>query len=418
MKRLRICLVGATHPSFSPRLVREADSLTDAGHDVRVVALHHLLWADAREESLMRRRRWRLQRVDFRPLGWKKLRSAIIRGRSRLAAKLSPYVNSVSLARNAYGLAGPELLKLAASEPADWFIAHGHAALPVAAAAAKRWKARLGFDCEDLLAHAPNEPVSIVRAIEAEYLPRCDYVSTASPLMAKQLVSDHHIPLPTVLYNVFPLNLADGMLAPRGRSAAPALRLHWFGQTIGPGRGLEDALAALAHLPGHVELHLRGTLAAGSREHLQVLAGRQRHRLFFLPPLEHDELIRALESFDIGLALEQPDHGNYSRTVTNKLFSYLLAGLAVAATDTPGQRLVMSQIPAAGFLYPAGDARALADGLLNWLRDRQSLRAAQQASWEAARACFSWDHEQEKFLALFASPAPAEAVLTEGSVVS
>jgi len=140
--------------------------------------------------------------------------------------------------------------------------------------------------------------------------------------------------------------------------------------------------------------------------------------MFFLPPLEHDEVIRAMAPFDAGLALERPDHGNYSRTVTNKLFSYLLGGLAVAATDTPGQREVMSQIPAAGFLYPAGDARALAAGLLNWMRDRQSLRAAQQASWYAARSRFCWDREHEKFLALFASPAPPELVLAGGSAAS
>jgi glycosyltransferase involved in cell wall biosynthesis len=220
------------------------------------------------------------------------------------------------------------------------------------------------------------------------------------------------------LYNVFPLELAEGMLAPGERRVAAVLRLHWFGQTIGPGRGLEDAVAALAHLPGEVELHLRGNLSAGYRERLEGLAGGERQRLFFLPPLEHDEVIRAMEPFDAGLALERPDNGNYSRTVTNKLFSYLLGGLAVAATDTPGQREVMSQIPAAGFLYPAGDARALASGLLKWVCDRQSRRAAQQASWNAARGRFCWDREREKFLVLFASPAPRELILAGGSAAS
>jgi glycosyltransferase involved in cell wall biosynthesis len=236
--------------------------------------------------------------------------------------------------------------------------------------------------------------------------------------MAELLARDHRIATPTVLYNVFPLELAEGMLAPRERRDARALRLHWFGQTIGTGRGLEEAVAALAHLPGEVELHLRGNPSAGYRERLEALAGGERQRLFFLPPLDHDELIRAMESFDVGLALERPDNGNYSRTVTNKLFSYLVAGLALAVTDTPGQRELMSQIPAAGFLYPAGDPRALAESLLKWVRDRQSLRAAQQASWEAARTRFSWNREQEKFLALFMSAAPAEAVLAGGSVVS
>jgi glycosyltransferase involved in cell wall biosynthesis len=323
-----------------------------------------------------------------------------------------------ALAEHGYTMALAEMRQLAAREQADWFIAHTQAALPVAAAAAARWNARLGFDCEDLLAHAPSEPRGLLRAIEAEYLPRCAYVSTASPLMAEQLERDHRIPPPVVLYNVFPLELADGILPPRERHSARVLRLHWFGQTIGPGRGLEDAVAALAHLPGEVELHLRGNASAGYREKLEALAGRERHRLFFLPPLEHDEVIRAMEAFDVGLALERADNGNYSRTVTNKLFSYLPAGLAVAASDTPGQRRVMSEIPAAGLLYPAGDAGALAEGLLNWVRDRQSLRAAQQASWDGARALFSWDRECEKYLAIFAVPAPTEAVLAGGSTAS
>jgi glycosyltransferase involved in cell wall biosynthesis len=397
--------------------VREADALVQAGHQVRVVAPLFNPALVERDRALMAHRRWRLERVDFLPQHGR-LRSLWIRGRRRLAQEIALRFATPALAEHSYTLAASEMRELAAREPADWFIAHTQASLPAAAAAAVRWKARLGFDCEDLLAYAPSEPSAFLRAIEARYLPRCAYVSVASPLMAEQLARDHRIATPTVLYNVFPLELADGMLAPRERRAARALRLHWFGQTIGTGRGLEEAVAALAHLPGEVELHLRGNPSAGYRERLEALAGGERQRLFFLPPLDHDELIRAMESFDVGLALERPDNGNYSRTVTNKLFSYLVAGLALAVTDTPGQRELMSQIPAAGFLYPAGDPRALAESLLKWVRDRQSLRAAQQASWEAARTRFSWNREQEKFLALFMSAAPAEAVLAGGSVVS
>ena len=417
MTSLRVCLVGAAHPCYNPRLVREADALAQAGHQVRVVAPLFNPALVEKDRALMAHRRWRLERVDFLPQHGR-LRSLWIRGRRKLAQEIARGFATPALAEHSYTPALAEMRELATREPADWFIAHTQAALPAAAAAAAHWNARLGFDCEDLLAHAPGEPGALLRVIEAEYLPRCAYVSAASPLMAEQLARDHRIPPPVVLYNVFPLELAEGMLAPGERRAAAVLRLHWFGQTIGPGRGLEDAVAALAHLPGEVELHLRGNPSAGYRERLEELAGGGRQRLFFLPPLEHDEVIRAMEPFDAGLALERPDHGNYSLTVTNKLFSYLLAGLAVAATNTPGQREVMAQIPAAGFFYPPGDARALAAGLLNWARDRQSLRAAQQASWNAARARFCWDREREKFLALFASPAPRELILAGGSAAS
>ncbi len=417
MRPLRICLVGATHPSQNPRLVREADSLTEAGHQVRVVAPCFMIVLGESDRVLMCRRQWRLEQVDFRPLGATRLRSAILRGRRRLAGRLFPYFKNIALAAYSYALAGPELLKLASREPADWFIAHTQAALPVAAEAARRWNAHLGFDCEDLLAHSAGEPGDIVSSIEARYLPLCAYISTASLQMAEQLSRDHEIPTPVVLYNVFPLAMAEGLRPPSQRSCYSTVRLHWFSQTIGPGRGLEDAVSALAHLPAEFELHLRGTPSAGYREKLETLAGGELHRLLFLPPLEHDEVIRAIESFDVGLALERPDHGNYSRTVTNKVFSYLLAGLAVAATDTAGQREVMSQIPGAGFLYPAGNARALADRLRDWFQNRRRLRSAQQAAWDAARARFCWDREAHKFLHLLEAPAIPEGTWAGRDVV-
>ena len=400
---MQICLVGATHASFNPRLVREADALVDAGYEVRVVAPLYLPCADSREAALMENRGWRLQTVDFRPRGLSSIRALAIRARRRIAEEIYRHWPTPAMAALGYAMAVPELHGLAAREPADWFIAHTQAALPAAAEAARRWDARLGFDCEDLLAYAHDERRHMVRAIEAEYIRDCDYVSAASEAMAERLVSDYGIADPVVLYNVFPLELTKQMTPPRKRPLRSSVRLHWFGQTIGPGRGIEEAVEAMGHLPPEVELHLRGYPAAGFRSKLADLAETKSvaARVFFHPPVAHDELIGTLDEFDVGLALERPEHGNYARTVTNKVFSYMLGGLAIAATDTPGQREVLEQVPAAGFLYSAGQVDALASRLAEWIGDRQRLRAAQQAAWDAARARFCWDVEKQKFLGLF-----------------
>ena len=148
----------------------------------------------------------------------------------------------------------------------------------------------------------------------------------------------------------------------------------------------------------------------------ELIALAQRYgvvgKLVFHPTVDHDDLIRTMGQFDVGLALERPEQGNYSRTVTNKVFSYLLAGLAVAATDTPGQREVLEQIPSGGFLYPAGNAQALADGLRRWMNCPESLRAAQQAAWNVAREKFCWDREKEKFLHIFQTNSDKQVVRT------
>lgn len=399
----RICLITPHHISLQPRALREADTLSAAGHKVRVVCRQTDSAVTENDRALMKSRSWQLQAVELSRNG--KSRPQWLREAAR--AKLYEKVFNLGfrnepVASRAYVRGLRAALSLASSEGADWVIAHTQAALPIAAVAARRLNARLGFDCEDLLSELGLDPPEIVRLIERRYLPTCDYISVPSASMAERLAAQHDIDLPIVLHNVFPLKLAEGLVAPKNRSYDGPLRLHWFGQTIGEGRGLEEAVTAINSLGTSVELHLRGRVTESERARLESIAGRHgaNAKLIFHPLVNHDELIKTLDQFDVGLSLERPDNPNYSRALTNKLFSYLLAGLAIAATDTMGHREVFSDAPAAGFLYPAGAPQALAEKLRGWIDDRQSLRAAQQVAWDSARVRFCWDIEKEKFLSL------------------
>lgn len=399
---MRICLVTAGHISFQPRILREADALLAAGHDVRVVCRHtdHLLTGYDRE--LMRSRRWKLQPVELQRNGHSRRKWLVEATRARTFERLFQFgVRSERVAIGSYIRGLRAAVKIAGAEPADWFIAHTQAALPIAAAAAERWNARLGFDCEDLVSELGSDPPEVVKMIERRYLPACHYITAPSTSIAERLAEQYGLKQPLVLYNVFPLALASKVTEPSQRLAVRPLRLHWFGQTIGEGRGLEEAVAATRDLGDDVELHLRGRVTDAYRSHLESIATTGSPvKIFFHPVIKHDEVIMSMEEFDVGLSLERADHGNYALTVTNKLFSYLLAGLAVAATDTPGHREILRQIPSAGFLYEAGKPESLAAGVRHWHLDRAALRQAQQAAWDAARARFCWDIEKEKFLSL------------------
>jgi glycosyltransferase involved in cell wall biosynthesis len=404
LSRVRICLIGVTHVSHNPRLLREADSLSAAGHDVRVVTPSFTLALDQSDQRHLARRKWRHKKIDYLPVGLGgTARSLFMRGRRRMAFELQQRFGGQRLAEYAYTTAFPELRHQASLEPADWFIAHAQAALPIAAAAARRWNARLGFDCEDLLSEHGTDPADIVLQIEATYLRDCDYVSTPSQGIAERLQRDYGIDRSVVLYNVFPLHLAEGMLPPLERPASPLMRLHWFSQTIGPGRGIEEAIEACGMLGAGVELHLRGNPSEGYDAILRALAFQHNANLKLHPQVDHDDLIRAMDQFDVGLALEPEANVGAALTVSNKIGSYLLAGLAIAATDTRGQREILGEIPSAGFLYPSGNPELLAEGLRRWLDDRGALRGAQQAAWAAARKKFCWDKEKMKLLAVLES---------------
>jgi glycosyltransferase involved in cell wall biosynthesis len=361
------------------------------------------------DRELMESRSWPLETIELVRNGsshqnWFK---------ETLNSKLSKTIFDIgickgALAPRAYVRGMNRLADLATSKPADWFVAHTQAALPAAAVAAKRWNSRLGFDCEDLLSEMGNDPSELVKAIEQTYLSLCDYVSVPSQSIGKRLIEQFDIQEPTILYNVFPTTLANKLKHPADRELGGPLKLHWFGQTIGTGRGLEQVIAAAKLLDHEIEFHLRGRVADSYRCGLQSSTNGSRVRLIFHPLIPHDKLINSLDQFHVGVASEVAENEGNSRTVSNKIFSYLLAGLAVAGSATTGQREVLADVPATGFLYSNGCVRELAQGLQKWLTNREALREAQAESWRVSRERFCWDVERLKLLRLFGVNQPAQ----------
>src|SRR5262249_9499495 len=136
---------------------------------------------------------------------------------------------------------------------------------------------------------------------------------------------------------------------------------HWFSQTIGPGRGLEDLLAALPQVAYPAEIHLRGNPVAGFARWLADRTPEAwRGGIFLHDVVPNQKLLSRIAEHDIGFASEMNFCRTRDLTVTNKLLQYLLAGLAVVASDTAGQREVAEQAGDAVLLYPSGEPRALA----------------------------------------------------------
>ena len=391
--------------------------MADLGHEVRVIAPNFSPELANRDRQLLATRHWRLQQVPLCSKSiYRTFTSFRMRARRRWAEAVFQRRGCTRFAEWGVSTAAVELQKLAISESADWFIAHSQAALPAASTAAQFWRAQLAVDCEDLLTARDSAEARMVRVIEKAYLPLCQYVSVPSPAIAAQLQREYNnIRTPTVLYNVFPLQFASELAPPKERPAARRLRLHWVGQTIGSDKGLEDAFEAVALLGESAELHIRGRLAQGRGSFIRDLERRYEVNVKLYPLVHHDNLVNTLGQFDVGLALERPGDGMYSVTVTNKLFLYLLAGLAVAATDTVGQREVLDKIATAGFLYPAGKADMLADKLSRWAANRVALVAAQEAAWSAAREIFCWDKEQAKLLQLLGIERKAAETVVEAT---
>ena len=404
----RVCIVTASSLSSGPRVEKEAAALQQAGFDVRVVGYHSLPWMaewDARiaaDHSL-----------DFRPVAaysttartraWRTGAVLLQRTAAAVCARTGslPVLSDLALSERVLALG-----VAARDQHADLFIAHNLPALPVAAALASQRGARLAFDSEDdhegeLPEGTDEARRTLIERIQERYLPRCAYVSVPSEQIADLIEARYGIARPVIVHNVFPWSQREQLDGLRRDRQGQGLSLYWYSQTIGLDRGLQDALRAAALLRGDFELHLRGAVADDVRAALLAIAreGGIAERVFFHEQTTPQELLSRSAEHDIGLALEQPVSRNRLLTVTNKLFFYLLAGLAVAATDTPGQRTVTDQLPGASFSCLPGDHVALARGLQRWLDDPAELARARAAALEGARTRFCWEIEREHLIA-------------------
>lgn len=397
----RILILIGGHLCTAPRPQKEADTLAAAGHDVTVAGV----WFDAelveRDRALLADKDWTFYpALDFRPGQRDRLG---VRLQSAGARRLYRWLKIKTPALLGYGARG--LLRLAQTISADLTIVHSEAGLWVGQRLMQQGYA-VGVDFEDwfsqdLLPSArQTRPIAWIAELEAVLLRGCSYRLMPSQAMAEAIAAHYRVAPPTVVYNVFPQTKPHMKPEQPQARAHRNLRLHWFSQTIGPGRGLELLFEALPYLTQAVEVHLRGTCSPTNQTWLahQIPLGWAPH-IHIHPTVPNGELPARIAENDIGLALEQIDPPSRNLTVTNKLFQYLQAGLAVVATDTAGQREVFQQAPAIGHLVAAGDAQALATAIDNLICDPDRLQAAKAAARQAAQSRFSWELEEKTLLA-------------------
>jgi glycosyltransferase involved in cell wall biosynthesis len=393
----RICIVTPGQIGSNPRVVKEAQALHEAGLRVHVIATRTLDIVEPRDQSLMQRIPWRLERIDMRSRLGRKLR------RLAQAAAQRAYgaTGAARLADFGFSAVTGKLAQAAVDMPADLYIAHYPAALPAAAAAARHHGALLSYDVEDFhLGDWPEAPAydtkrRLVRAIEGRYLGGCAFVTAASPGIADALVEAYGIARPHVVHNVFPLDQAPAAPTPAG-TAVPGPSVYWFSQTIGPNRGLECAVRAIGLAVLRPHLFLRGTLAAGYEREIRALADAigVGDRLHLLAPAVPDEMERLAAAYDIGLVAETAESRNRGICLTNKLFSFLLAGVPPVMSDTPAHRRFAFETGLSDLIYPLEEPAALAGRFDGLLGNPEKLAAARDGVWRLGQERYNWDREK------------------------
>jgi glycosyltransferase involved in cell wall biosynthesis len=411
---MRVCILTPGPLGSDPRVVKEADALTEADHQVTVISTRMLASVDRLDQAVLANAAWRVRRLDFRArgIGWRVRRA--VQTAQQGAFSLSGFTG---LAVRGLSPVTAPLRAAATKVAADLYIAHYPAALSAAAYAARVNDAQYAYDAEDF--HLGDWPDGVhhelkrnmVRTVESHYLPNCTYVTAASPGIADAYAEAYGLARPTVLLNVFPRALAPVAPVPAG-TAVPGPSVYWFSQTIGPDRGLETAVAALGHARTRPHLYLRGTLAPGFLEKLRSIAieGQATDRLHVLPSESPLEMVRLASNYDLGLSSETGHTMNRKIALNNKLFTYFLAGIPVLLSDVPAHRSLAIEAGDAARTYSTGNSTSLASAMDELLSDPRALANARIAAFRLGEQRFNWDTEKAVLLGLVAAVPTHAAV--------
>jgi glycosyltransferase involved in cell wall biosynthesis len=397
----KIVLITTGQPSTNPRIVKEADALVSAGYQVILLYCYYIDWAWHADKKIVGKAKWQSKLVGGSPYS-KKWLYFITRLQFKLSFFLNKYLgDKCGLAERAQARCFIQLKNAAKKIKADWYIGHNLGALGVVVQAAKHNNAKCGFDFEDYhraeIERMQTKDIQRVIYLENKYIPFLQYISTASPLITIQVKSNFPVFKNSIitLLNVFPLNQKPTF---RNRlSSDNTLQLFWFSQTVGSNRGLEILLDALQQLQNkNIHLTLAGRYTAEIKTSFEKRAGSMGANIHFAGIIQPEELPAFASKFDVGLALEPAFSINNNIALSNKIFTYLLAGTALLVSETSMQKMFVENNKT-GLSFPINDVQKLKQ-LLEYYLNKEQLDKERMHNWQLAHTSLNWENESRKLL--------------------
>jgi glycosyltransferase involved in cell wall biosynthesis len=415
--RVRIVMLVANPVVFDGRVLRHAQTLAAAGHQVAVLGVigprdpaqplpSGLGFAVTR---LDRRRHGVLPRLFWAASALR--RRAALRLCGTLAT--STVAQVPALAGLAVAAWAPELCLQALRQGFDVVHSNDLSTLPAAAWAARALGRPYVYDAHELYIDEDPDLSRDERAArlaaEGHYIRDAAAVLTVNRLIADDLQQRYHLPPPQVIRN-----LPAGVSAPapdaRPEGDRGTLHLLYHGANLGLDQhGTDDILRALVRLrQGPTPIAVRLTMRGGLTDTAERALRARLTELGLLDTIRLAEkvpgaaaLVEAAvaDGADLGLAVHPGLCQSYHFTTSSKVYEYQAAGLAVCATDLVGNRLAVGA--GAGVFYTAGDDAELAERLRELALDRPRLRAMQRAAYAHATTELRWETESRQLLAVY-----------------
>lgn len=231
--------------------------------------------------------------------------------------------------------------------------------------------------------------------VERRGVRKADAIFTVSESIASHISATYNIDLPTVLYNVPPLQSVernDTLRALLHIGSEKTILLHQG--KMQKDRGCALLIQAMQAVNDAALVFLGdGPLRPQLEDEVERkgLGGK----VHFLDPVAPKDLLRYTASADIGVTLLEDTCLNHRYALPNKLFEYLMAGTPVLASDLPEIEHVVTTHDVGRVVYPE-DPSVIAN-VLNEMIAAPDLRQKWAANAPKVFETFNWEMASENF---------------------
>lgn len=337
-------------------------------------------------------------------VAWDRLKRAMLRFRSRSRNRLTMRANNPADAVFDYEMAfGPLIEEL---EP-DLIHAHDFHMIGVAVTAAKNLR-RVGrttkviYDAHELVEGLSYDPRVVTDWLDEEgsHIHSVDAVVGVSPHQVRRLVEKYSLERePVVTLNAPVTDPATRPTTTIRDDVDVQGRLLVYHGNATPQRGVFVLVDALAYLPEdvHIVFVLQGDHPLISELGAVAEAADTNGRLHFVDFVEASHLPTYLSTADLAV-IPYLLTGNHDKTLPNKLFEALQAGLPVLASDMEALGGFVLQ-HGVGAIFEQGSARSLAEAATSMLNDIETFRGH---ITREVREMSGWDAQAAKLVQLYA----------------
>lgn len=307
--------------------------------------------------------------------------------------------------------------KLAAEAAGAADVYHGHdlTGLPAAIYAQARNGGKVVYDSHEIFLEAgsnatrPRWVKARFGRLERRWAARASGIVTVNEALAGELRTRLGVNDVTVVHNcpATPTpsdDSVDHLRAAAGIPAGAPLALYHGG--FSAHRGLEELAAAIME-PGMADVHAAYLGYGAMRAQLDRMAADPRYggRLHVIDAVPPDELVDWVAGADVDVMALQRSTLNHYLSTPNKLFESLAAGVPVVASDFPELHRIVADNPDGPLgrlcdpTSPASIAAAIRAIVDAPEAERRALRDRCLA---AARDRWNWEHESAALVALYA----------------